>query len=364
MAEQEEKDVVGTHGHPTGEGSEKKGKPTLRHETAKKVFDQIGREKALKMYEDMCRIRRFEEEAGRQYQMGNIKGFCHLYIGQEAVAVGSMAPLEERDYVVAAYREHGHAIAKGVEENRVMAELFGKKDGATGGIGGSMHIFDVAKGFYGGWGIVSGHIPTAAGIAFGSKYRKEDAVTLCYFGDGSVHQGVVHETLNLAQLWKMPVIFITENNLYGMGTAVERVSADPDLAKIALSYDMAHDTIDGDDIFVVYDRLKEAIDLARKENLPTFLDVKTYRYRGHSMSDPARYRTKDEVDEHMHRDPIIRFGNWLVEQQHATQEELDAIDKAAKKEAKDAVAFAKKSPQPDLDVLTKNVYVDPPKTIF
>ncbi len=336
----------------------KQARVTVDPERAERVRGQIGDERIVQMYRDMVLIRRFEEQAGRAYQMGKIKGFCHLYIGQEAVAVGSMATVGEDDYIVAAYREHGHALARGLEANAVMAELFGKRDGSSGGKGGSMHIFDVSKKFYGGWGIVGGHLPTAAGMAWAAKYKGENAVVLCYFGEGSIHQGVVHETLNLAQLWKLPVVFITENNRYAMGTAIERISAETDIQKKAIGYGMAHGQVDGDDVFAVHEALEEAVTRAREENLPTFLDVLTYRYRGHSMSDPAKYRTKEEVEKHQRRDPIARLGNWMVDSGIATQEQLDEIDAEAKKEAKESVKFADQSEQPDPSTLTDHVYVD------
>jgi pyruvate dehydrogenase E1 component alpha subunit len=331
---------------------------TVDPERAERVREIVGDERIVQMYRDMTLIRRFEEQAGRAYQMGKIKGFCHLYIGQEAVAVGSMATVGDDDYIIAAYREHGHALARGLHPNAVMAELFGKRDGSSGGKGGSMHIFDVSKNFYGGWGIVGGHLPTAAGMAFASKYKEENAVVLCYFGEGSIHQGVVHETLNLAQLWKLPVVFITENNKYAMGTSIERISAVTDIQKKAIGYDMAHGRVDGDDIFAVYEAIDEAVVRARDEQLPTFLDVRTYRYRGHSMSDPAKYRTKEEVEEHQRRDPITRLGNWMVDSGIATEDQLDEIDAESKKAAKESVKFADKSEQPDPSTLTEHVYVD------
>ena len=310
------------------------------------------------MYRQMLLLRRFEEVAGRQYQMGKIKGFCHLYIGQEPVATGSMFGLEERDYVVAAYREHGQAIAKGITPNAVMAELFGKADGCSSGKGGSMHLFDVEKRFYGGWGIVGGQIPTAAGIAFASKYRDEGAVCLCYFGDGSIHQGAFHETLNMAAKWDLPIVFVTENNKYAMGTDIERISAILDIQQKAVSYGMDHAQIDGKDIFKSFYGFKEAIDRARNESRPTFLDVLTYRFRGHSMSDPAKYRTKEELQEELERDPLVRMQAWLMGEGLATEESLKTMDAEIKAEVKASVKFAEESPQPDPSKLTTDVYVD------
>lgn len=332
----------------------------ITEEQTARVRDRLSDEKILTMYEDMLRIRRFEERAGRVYQQGKIKGFCHLYIGQEGVAVGAMHALEERDYVVSAYREHGHALARGVDPNAVMAELFGRVDGCSRGMGGSMHIFDVERKFYGGWGIVGGHVPTATGIGWAIKYRDEGAVCLCFLGDGAVHQGAFHEALNMAELWDLPVIYIIENNRYAMGTSIERASAITDLAQKAVSYGMAHDTLDGQNIFNVWEAIDEAAQRAREHGRPTLLHVHTYRYRGHSMSDPATYRTRDEVDEEKERDPIQRLHNWIVDQGIETDENLKALDKQLKDEAKAAIKFAEASPQPPLSDLYDHVYVEWP----
>ncbi len=335
-----------------------KNSTVLDPKIAKRVHKELGDEKVIDMYREMILLRRFEEVAGRQYQMGKIKGFCHLYIGQEALAVGAKATLEDRDYTISAYREHGHAIVAGITPNAVMAELFGKVDGCSGGRGGSMHLFDTTKNFYGGWGIVGGHIPTAAGMAFASKYNNEDAVTMCYFGDGSLHQGVFHETLNMAAMWDLPCVFITENNHYAMGTSLDRHSAITDLQKKAVGYDMDHDCIDGQDVFAVYEGIKKAVDRARKKNRPTFLDIITYRYRGHSMSDPAKYRTKDELNDAQEVGPIIRLQNFILKQKIADKETLDAIDKDVKKIVKESVKFAEASPFPDPSTLTDHTYVE------
>ncbi len=331
---------------------------TLDRELGARILEELGEERVLQMYRDMLLIRRFEEQAGRQYQMGKIKGFCHLYIGQEAVAVGSLAAAREDDYVVAAYREHGHALARGMTPNEVMAELFGKATGVSGGKGGSMHLFDVERNFYGGWGIVGGHVPTAAGMAFASKYRGEDRVTLCYFGDGSVHQGVVHETMNMTALWDLPLVLIIENNHYAMGTALERASAVRDLSKKGEGFDIPGEQVDGQDVFAVYDAIQRATRRAREENRSTLLDIKTYRYRGHSMSDPAKYRTKEEVKENEEVGPLVRFHAWLLSEGLATDEELDAWDDEVKSTVKEAVKFADDSDFPDPSTLTDNVYVD------
>lgn len=336
----------------------------LNDEMGRQVRDELGDEAIVKMYADMCRLRRFEEHAGRAYQMRKIKGFCHLYIGQEAVGVGAAAALTPKDYVVSHYREHGHALAAGMTSRSVMAELFAKATGCSGGKGGSMHLFDVEKKFLGGWGIVGGQIGLATGVAFASKYRNDQSVCLCYFGDGAIHQGMFHESFNMAALWGLPVVYITENNGYGMGTALQRASAVVDLRKKAASYDMATDRIDGQDIFETYLKMKAAIDRARLENKPTYLDVITYRYRGHSMTDPGTYRSKEEVEQYQDlQDPIVRLRLWLIKVGIRTEEQLVQIDVAANEEAKDAVQFADESPFPDPAELTTDVYVEWPWSI-
>ena len=336
------------------------GYSEITPEQTERVRALLSDEEIVSMYEDMLRIRRFEERAGRAYQQGKIKGFCHLYIGQEGVAVGAMRAIEPRDYVVAAYREHGHAIARGMTPDAVMAELFGKQDGCSGGMGGSMHLFDVEKKFYGGWGIVGGQIPTATGIAWASKYRKEDAVCLCFFGEGSIHQGAFHEAANMAALWELPVVYIIENNKYAMGTSLERASSITELEKKAISYGIDHDTIDGQNIFDVWEAITHAAKRAREDGMPTLIDIRTYRYRGHSMSDPAKYRTKEEVEQAQGLDPIQRLHNWLVEQGIKSDDELKELDKQLKAEAKQSEKFAEEGEQPPLSALYDNVYVDWP----
>lgn len=344
---------------PARRKSAKNGTPEyLDKALAKKARKDIGDEGLVALYKEMLLLRRFEEVAGRQYQMGKIKGFCHLYIGQEPVAVSAMAALESKDYAVSAYRAHGHALSKGMTPREVMAELFGKETGCSRGKGGSMHLFSVDQKFYGGWGLVGGQVPTAAGIAFAAKYRDEGAVTLCFLGDGAIHQGVVHETFNMAQLWKLPVVFIIENNRYAMGTELSRASSVLDLSEKALAYGMARASVDGRDIFRAYYGLKEAVDRARNESLPTLLDVSTYRFRGHSMSDPANYRTKEELESEMAGDPIIRMQQWLASSGISTAEELNDMDAEAKEIVKDAVKFAEESAFPDASELETDIYVD------
>ena len=330
----------------------------INHECAKAALAELGKDRVLELYRDMLLLRRFEEQAGRQYQMGKIKGFCHLYIGQEAVAVGSIAAVRDDDYIVTAYREHGHALARGIAPNSVMAELFGKKTGASKGKGGSMHIFDVERHFYGGWGIVGGHIPTAAGMAFAAKYRGEDRVALCYLGDGSIHQGVVHETMNMAVLWDLPLVLIIENNHYAMGTALERASAVKDLSQKGISHGVEGESVDGQDLFAVWEAVRRAAKEAREEGKTKLLDVITYRYRGHSMSDPAKYRTKEEVDQKQKIGPVVRLHAWLVREGIATDEELQAMDEDVKAEVKASVKFAEESDFPDPSALLEDVYVE------
>lgn len=335
--------------------------PGLDADIGQRLREELGDERLLEMYETMVLIRRFEEQAGRAYQMGKIKGFCHLYIGQEAVAVGSIGALEARDYIVAAYREHGQALARGLDPDAVMAELFGKVDGVSKGKGGSMHLFDTDKNFYGGWGIVGGQIPTATGVAFAAKYRDEQAVCLCFMGDGTVPQGAFHESLNMASTWDLPVVYIIENNRYGMGTAVERISAVTDMSSKAAGYGMEGVLVeDGQDVFKVYDAIQTAAERGRTENRPTLVEIRTYRYRGHSMSDPATYRTKEEVQREQRKDPIQRFTRWLVENEVSTEEALKEIDARCKQQAKDSVKFADDADFPPQSALTEDVYVEWP----
>lgn len=329
-----------------------------------RVFAELGPDRTLTMYREMLLLRRFEEQAGRIYQMGGkIKGFCHLYIGQEAVGVGAMHTLGEKDSVVTAYREHGQAIARGVDADAVMAELYGKVTGSSKGMGGSMHIFDVSRRFFGGWGIVGGHIPTAAGIAFADKYRGEKAATLCFFGDGAIHQGAFFETMNMASLWSLPIVFIIENNGYAMGTSLKRASAVEELSTKAQGFNVEADVFDGQNIFVVYDGVKRAVERAKEHNRPTLLDIKTYRYRGHSMSDPANYRTKEELAREQDRDPIQHLHNFLVDQGVKTDEELKLIDKEIKEQVKRSTKLADEAAQPELSALYETTYVDWPYDI-
>ncbi len=313
-------------------------------------------EKLISMYHSMLLIRRFEERCAQEYGKGKIGGFCHLYIGQEAVGVGAISALRDDDFIYTAYRDHGQAIARGMTSKECMAELFGKVTGCSKGIGGSMHFYDVEKGFMGGWGIVGGHPPLAAGSAFATKYQGKDSVTICFMGEASTNQGVFHETLNMAELWKLPVIFICENNGYGMGTAISRAMAGENLYDKAAGYLMDRGAVNGMDVIEMYREMKKAIERARKDFTPTFLEARTYRYRGHSMSDPGQYRTKEEIEEYKKLDPIETFGNELIEAGVFTAADIEKMEEEIKAEVQEAVEFADASPQPPLEMLHENVY--------
>ena len=306
----------------------------------------------------MLLIRRFEERASQQYQAQRIGGFCHLYIGQEAVVTGAVAATRADDYIITAYRDHAHALARGTSPDACMAELFGKITGCSRGLGGSMHYFDKARHMYGGHAIVGAHVPLATGIAFAAKYRKEDRVTLCFFGDGAINQGAFHEALNLAGLFKLPVIFICENNYFAMGTSVKRSTSLEQIADRAEGYDMPSEIIDGMNFREVRDKLSEIIASIRKDPHPAFVEARTYRYRGHSMSDPASYRTKEELEKYRLEDPIIRLRAQLTRENKLTNEQFDALDKKAKEMAMASVKFAEKSPEPPIEDLYAYTYVD------
>jgi pyruvate dehydrogenase E1 component subunit alpha len=316
----------------------------------------MNKELMISLYRDMIRIRRFEEEAARQYTRGKMGGFLHLYNGQEAVAVGAISAVEPTDYILATYREHAHYLARVGDMNAAMAELFGKATGCAKGRGGSMHFFDVSKRFMGGHAIVGSHVPIAAGIAFASKYRGEPDVTLCFFGDGTANMGAFHEGLALASLWKLPVIFICENNLYSMGTPLYRTLAVEDIAVRAKGYPMAQEIVNGDDVLEVREVVRRAAKRARAESLPILVEAKTYRFRGHSMSDPAKYRTKEEVEEWMKRDPIRLLAQRIYELGAGNEAQLKAIDEEAKQNVTAAVKFADESPLPDPATLFDDIY--------
>ena len=319
---------------------------------------QFGKETYLHWYETMLLQRRFEEKAGQLYGMQKIRGFCHLYIGQEAVSAGIMSAIRDSDNLITAYRDHTLAIAKGMSANECMAELFGKATGCTKGKGGSMHFFSKEKRFFGGHGIVGGQIGLGAGIAFAEQYNNTDNVTVCMFGDGAARQGLLHETFNLAMLWNLPVIFICENNQYAMGTSVSRSSKVMDIYRLADGYDMPADSVDGMKPEAVCIAMERAVKRAREKGGPTFLEMKTYRYRGHSMSDPAKYRTKEELEEYKEEDPIAYVLHTIKENNFATEEELEAIDEKVKTAIDACVTFAEESPYPDEKELLTDIYTD------
>jgi len=309
-------------------------------------------------YESMQLQRKFEEKCGQLYGMQKIKGFCHLYIGQEACSSGAKSALKEGDKYITAYRDHGIPLALGTSPNVIMAELYGKITGASKGKGGSMHIFDKSVGFVGGHGIVGAQIPLGAGLAFAEKYKKTGNLSICYFGDGAVRQGALHETFNMAMLWKLPVIFVVENNGYAMGTSVSRTSNVTDLYTIGEAYDMPSEPVDAMNVELVHEAVSRAAARARAGEGPTFLEFRTYRYRGHSMSDPQKYRSKDEVEAYKDRDPIEQVKHTILTNNILTQSDLDKIDEKIKVLVQESVEFAEVSPFPDKSEAYKDVYVE------
>jgi pyruvate dehydrogenase E1 component alpha subunit len=324
-----------------------RGAPQNKEATAKLLTE---------LYRQMLVIRRVEEAAAKAYAQGKIGGFLHLGIGQEAVCTGAISALKPTDYIVCTYRSHGHYLAKGGTAKEVLAELFGKASGASKGFGGSMHLFSEKLRMLGGHGIVGGHVPLATGVAFASKYKKTDEVTLCFFGDGSVPQGAFHEALSLAGLWKLPIVFICENNQYSMGTPLSRTLAVSDVTERAAGYGIARDRFEGHDVLTVRDALDKAIDRARKESMPTLIEVLTYRFRGHSMSDPGNYRTKDEIEDWKKRDPITVARKRLLEELDVAEDKVTMLEASVRAEVQEAVAFADESPQPTPEEMWKYVY--------
>mgnify|MGYP001161448635 FL=1 len=321
------------------------------------INDKPSREILEQLYEQMILIRRFEEKAGQLYGMGHIGGFCHLYIGQEAVVVGMQSMAEEGDSVVTSYRDHGHMLACGMESRGVMAELTGRKDGYSRGKGGSMHMFSREKNFYGGHGIVAAQVPIGAGLAFAHKYKGDGGVNMAYLGDGAANQGQVYETFNMSALWKLPVIFVIENNQYGMGTSVSRAAAGLDLADRGKAYGIPGLQVDGMDVLAVRAAAREALDYCRSGKGPYILEMKTYRYRGHSMSDPAKYRTRDEVDAmRKQHDPIEQLRDLLL-REGVDEAGLKQIDQKVKAVVTDAADFALASSEPDLDELFTDILI-------
>ena len=320
---------------------------------------KFSKETYLKWYKDMLLWRKFEDKTSALYIQQKIRGFLHLYNGQEAILAGSIYAIDpKKDKMITAYRDHVQPIAMGVSPNHIMAELFGKSTGCSGGKGGSMHMFSKEHNFFGGHGIVGGQVPLGAGIAFADKYNETDAVTLCYMGDGAVRQGAVHEAFNMAMMWKLPVVFICENNGYAMGTSVERTANHSDIWKLGLSYEMPCAPIDGMDPVAVAESVKEAVDRARNGDGPTFLEMKTYRFKGHSMSDAQKYRTKDEVAEYQKIDPITKVLEVIMKNKWATDKDIQAIQDQIKATVKEAVDYAESSPFPSNDSLYQNVYAE------
>ena len=318
----------------------------------------MNKEDYLNLYRKMYLIRLFEESCGENYSKGFIRGFLHLYIGQEAVAVGSIDSLEDKDFIVTHYRDHGHAIARGLSTDGLMAELFGKETGVSKGKGGSMHLFDSDKNFMGGHAIVGAQMPLAAGFALASQYRKDDAVTMVYFGDGATNQGTFHETMNLASVWKLPMIFFLENNFYGMGTSVERIRSNgKSFSNLAEGYGIPSTVVDGMDVIAVKETTKEVVDKVRKGNGPALIEATTFRFQGHSMADPAKYRESSEVDEWRKRDPLESFPEYIISKNIASKEEINDVKKSVEDEMDAAVKFATESNEPDLESLSKDVYL-------
>jgi pyruvate dehydrogenase E1 component alpha subunit len=323
------------------------------------LIDRIEPAKLVAMFQQMLLIRRFEEKAAEAYTLGKIGGFCHLYIGQEAVAVGSIAALRKDDYVMTSYRDHGHALARGTSPDEVMAELFGRAGGVSSGKGGSMHLFDRDNNFLGGHAIVGGQIPLATGVAFASKYRESGQVSVVYFGEAAVNQGVFHESLNMAQLWKLPCVYVCENNQYGMGTSLARSMSQQDVSQKANSYGLASEFVDGMDVLAVYDATCRATERARKESLPSLLEIRTYRFMGHSMSDPGNYRTRAEIEKYQERDPVKVFAASLKQKGVIDDAKLKEIEDGVRTQVERAVKFADESPEPAPEELFTHVYANP-----
>ena len=321
---------------------------------------RLDAELARRLLTQMWLIRRFEEKAAEMYALGKIGGFLHLYIGQEAVAVGAMSTIRPDDYAISSYREHGHCLAKGSDPRRVMAELFGRRDGLSKGKGGSMHLFDKSVNFLGGHAIVGAHLPLATGAAFAIKYQGGDQVVLCFFGDGAVPEGEFHESLNLAALWKLPVIFICENNRYAMGTAIHRALAQTEIWRFAETYGIRGEAVDGMDVLAVRDCVGRAVERARREGVPAFVEARTYRFRGHSMRDPAGavYRTREEVEREKQRDPMALFTDRCVRDGVLAEADLRIIEKSVNELVEEAVAFADASLEPPAEWLLTDVYKD------
>jgi pyruvate dehydrogenase E1 component alpha subunit len=318
----------------------------------------MDKETLLDWYRQMVLIRRFEQRSAELYQVGKIGGFLHLYIGQEAVAVGAMNAMQDGDHVITAYRDHAHAIVAGLDTGAIMAELLGKETGVSKGRGGSMHLADVNRNYWGGYAVVGGHLPLAVGIALAEQYRGTDNAVLAFFGDGSSNIGYFHESLNLAGVWQLPVVFIVENNQYGMGTAVNRSTSAVTMLDRAPAYGMEGSQVDGMNVLEVYEATQKALEAIRNDEGPQFLEMITYRFEGHSMGDPLRYRTKDEVEKWREDDPIGILERHLEQEHDVSESDLDEIDEDVEKEVEEAVQFAEESPLPALDSLFDNIYVE------
>src|SRR5437588_7147955 len=317
------------------------------------------RDTLVKIFHQMLLIRRFEEKCAESYSLGKIGGFCHLYIGQEAVGVGAISLLRRDDYVLTSYREHGQAIAKGISPEAVMAELYGKRTGCSHGKGGSMHMFDKDVNFLGGHAIVGGQIPLATGVAFAAKYQETDRVTVCFFGEAAVNQGAFHESLNMARLWKLPCIYICENNMYGMGTSLERAMSSQNIAQKSCAYEIESEFVDGMDVLEMLHATQRAVKRAREQSLPTLIEARTYRYMGHSMSDPGKYRTRAEIEKYQERDPIKIFTKTLKDNGILSDGEIAELEAQVKEEVEQAVRFADESPLPDPKELYTDIYANP-----
>jgi pyruvate dehydrogenase E1 component alpha subunit len=327
--------------------------------SAKKDKVTYSKETYMFWFESMLLMRKFEEKAGQLYGMQKIRGFCHLYIGQEACAAGAVSALKRGDKYITAYRDHAHPLALGTSPNAVMAELYGKETGVSKGKGGSMHIFDKENHFYGGHGIVGGQIPLGAGIGFAEKYNNTGNLCICYMGDGAVRQGSFHETLNLAMVWKIPVIFVIENNGYAMGTSVKRTSNVHELYTLAEAYDMPSEAVDAMSVEAVHESVSRAAERARAGEGPTLLEFRTYRYKGHSMSDPQKYRTKEEVEQYKQRDPVEQVRRTILEKKMATEAEIEAIEQKVNAQVEESVKFAEESKFPDPSEALKDIYAEP-----
>jgi len=319
---------------------------------------EINKDTYLKWFESMLLMRKFEEKTGQLYGQQKIRGFCHLYIGQEAVVAGAISAMQKGDSMLTSYRDHAHGLALGMSANRIMAEMYGKVTGCSKGKGGSMHIFSKEHNFYGGHGIVGGQMPLGAGIAFAEKYKGTNNVNICYMGDGAVRQGALNESFNMAMLWKLPVVFVCENNGYAMGTSVERTTNMMDIYKIGLGFDMPCAPVDGMDPVAVHNAMDEAIQRARAGEGPTFLEMRTYRYRGHSMSDPAKYRTKEELEEYKAKDPIEQVREVILKEKYADEAWITEIEEKVKGIVDESVKFAEESPWPQPEELFDDIYVD------